>query len=422
VSTSSRRPFRRLFRGALILALIVAVALVLAWPWLLERLGGAWEEPEAAWETQLSPEARALLDEVFEGLEEERLVDIHFHLAGLGTGGSGCEVNPKMRSWAHPVERVRMALYLSAGGVEDMERADQEYVERVLQLVGDGRPGGRYCVLAFDRHHREDGTLDPEHTEFYVPNEYAWDVAGRDPEHLIPVISVHPYRKDALVELDRWAARGVRMVKWLPNAMGIDPASSLCDPFYDKLVEHDLTLLSHTGKELAVDAAEYQELGNPLRLRRALDRGVRVIAAHCATLGKNLDLDDPEQPSVSSFELFLRLMGEERYVGQLWGDLSAVTLINRVGEPLRVLLERTDLHPRLINGSDYPIPAINAAIHLGPLVRGGLLDERRVETLQELYRFHPLAFDLALKRCLHAPGTEGGFAAGCFHVPDELGL
>lgn len=417
-----RRLFRRAPRLALALVLLVPVALLLAWPWLLERLGGSWVQREGRWEASLSPRARALLDRAFEGLDPGRLIDVHFHLAGLGTGGSGCEVNPRMRSWAHPVERVRMAMYLSAGGVVDVERADEEYVDRALRLVGDRRPGGRTCVLAFDRHYREDGTVDPERTEFFVPNEYAWEVARRDPAHLSPVMSVHPYRPDALEELERWARRGVRLVKWLPNAMGIDPASERCDRFYEKLVQLDLTLLTHTGMELAVDAAELQELGNPLRLRRPLDRGVRVIAAHCATLGKSVDLDDPRGASVDSFVLFLRLMEDERYVGRLWGDLSAVTLVNRVGEPLRVLLERTDLHPRLINGTDYPIPAINAAIHLGPLVRSGLLEEEEIEPLRELYRAHPLAFDLVLKRCLRAPGSGTGFAVECFHGPDELGL
>jgi len=72
--------------------------------------------------------------------------------------------------------------------------------------------------------------------------------------------------------------------------------------------ELGLVLLSHAGEEQAVEAEEHQELGNPLRLRRALDRGVRVIVAHCASLGEGKDLDDPEGASADSFDLFLRLL------------------------------------------------------------------------------------------------------------------
>jgi len=65
--------------------------------------------------------------------------------------------------------------------------------------------------------------------------------------------------------------------------MGIDPASSRCDRFYEALVRTDTPLLTHAGEEAAVDSPAAQELGNPLRLRRALEHGVRVIVAHCAT-------------------------------------------------------------------------------------------------------------------------------------------
>jgi uncharacterized protein len=413
---------RRWFFVLLATTILSFVGAWLAWPLAVDSLGGAWEEIDGAWEEQLSPGARSVLAEALEGLERGRLVDVHVHLAGLGTGNSGCRVNPEMQSWWHPLKRVRLDMYLSASGVLDLERADEEYVERLLGLAKSAPLDERFCVLAFDQHYRENGEVDPHRTEFYVPNEYVWEVTRRDPRHLIPAISVHPYRKDALEELEKWGERGVRWLKWLPNAMGIDPASPRCDAFYEKLVELDITLLTHTGKELAVDAAEFQELGNPLRLRRALDAGVRVVAAHCATLGTNLDLDDPERAETSSFELFLRLMEEERYVGLLWGDLSAVALVNRGTEPIRVLLERTDLHPRLVNGSDYPIPAINALIHLGPLVEAEFLTEERAEGLREIYRLHPLAFDLALKRLLRSPATGRGFPAACFGAPAIFGL
>ena len=85
--------------------------------------------------------------------------------------------------------------------------------------------------------------------EFYVPNEYVFALAAEHPRLFEPVISVNPYCPDALEELAKWAGRGGRMVKWLPNAMGIDPADELCDPFYRRMKELDLVLLSHGGEE-----------------------------------------------------------------------------------------------------------------------------------------------------------------------------
>ena len=67
-----------------------------------------------------------------------------------------------------------------------------------------------------------------------------------------PVISLHPYRPDAIDELDRWGKAGVKYIKWLPNAMGMDPANKAIEPFYRKMKEHNMILLSHGGEEQAV--------------------------------------------------------------------------------------------------------------------------------------------------------------------------
>ena len=85
----------------------------------------------------------------------------------------------------------------------------------------------RGALLAFDRAYDEAGEVDLEHTEFHVPNEWAWEVAQRSPEHFVPVMSVHPYRDDAVPELERWAERsGASVVK---QREGADPASVVFD-------------------------------------------------------------------------------------------------------------------------------------------------------------------------------------------------
>jgi hypothetical protein len=115
-----------------------------------------------------------------------------------------------------------------------------------------------------------------------------------------------------------------------------------------------------------------------------------------------------------SFELFLRLLDEPRSSGLLWGDLSALTQSNRCGEPLRYLLEHPELHPRLINGSDYPLCAIHALVRTGKLVSLGYLTREERVLLNEVDQHNPLWFDLAVKRTLRAPGGGGGFSLEVF--------
>jgi len=48
-----------------------------------------------------------------------------------------------------------------------------------------------------------------------------------------------------------------------------------------------------------------------------------------------------------------------RYQDVLFGDLSAITQFNRLPGLFTELVKRKDLHHRLLDGSDYPLPAIN---------------------------------------------------------------
>jgi predicted TIM-barrel fold metal-dependent hydrolase len=389
---------------------------------LLKHAGGAFTHRPEELKERLSRGAAELVEAAFADVDPARLVDYHTHVAGVGAGGTGNEVNPKMRTWRHPFHRAKFAVYLSAAGVEDLGRADAEFAERLVRLVSHIERRGKYRLLAFDRHYRRDGTVNTDKTEFYVPNEYVFDLSARHPELFEPVISVHPYRTDAVEELERWARRGGRMVKWLPNAMGIDPSDAACDPFYAKMKELGLVLLSHGGEEKAVEAQEDQKLGNPLLLRRALDHGVRTIVAHCASLGENEDLDDPGRRRVHNFRLFLRLLEERRYEGLVFGDISAMTQFNRIGEPLSTVIEREELHGRLVNGSDYPLPAVNLLIRAKPLVRAGYITAGEGSSLREIYGFNPLLFDYVLKRCLRLPGTQRRLPASVFESNPALGV
>ena len=380
---------------------------------LLHHIAGAFtREPEEI--KQISTNARDLIKRAFDDIDPTRLLDYHTHIAGIGNGTNGTFVNPKMRTWRHPFQKIKFKIYLSAGGVNNVERLDAQIVDRLMRLVTNIEGHGRHRLLAFDKNYRRDGTTNLAKTEFYVPNDYVFDLAAEHPHLFEPVISVNPYRPQALTELERGARRGARMVKWLPNAMGIDPADELCDPFYRKMRELNLVLLSHGGEEKAVEAQEDQRFGNPLLLRRALDHGVKVIIAHCAGLGDNEDLDSENRKRVPNFDLFLRLMSVPRYEGLLFADISAMTQYNRIGRPLTTILQREDLHERLVNGSDYPLPAVNLLIRTGALVQRGYITKDERSWLNEIYNYNPLLFDFVLKRTMKLPGTQRCLPAKVF--------
>ena len=341
-------------------------------------------------DAHIGVEAKALIAAAFDGVDRDALVDAHVHLAqraGFFMEGPTADV------------------IMSAAGAED----DEGYLARLVDLLR--HTGGRAMLYALDHHH------DRERTSLYVPNDAVLDAARRHPDLFIPVGSVHPYRADALDELDRLAAAGVRHIKWLPNAMGIDPADARCDAFYERLVSHRMILMSHTGRERSLEADGGQHLGNPLRLRRALDAGVTVVALHCASDGVDVDDDGARVPS---FDLFLRLMDDPKYDGRLFGDISTVTFHGHLPRPLRVLLERGDLHARLINGSDYPVSGVTVVVRPSTLLRYGFISRDEWDPLNEIYAYNPLLFDFVVKRTVRHPRTGARFPSSVFTLPAAL--
>lgn len=352
------------------------------------------------------------LQQAWAGIDPAQVWDGHVHLAGLGDGGSGIEVGPQLSSPLRPLLYAQRLFYLNAGCAHNAAgQVDAAYVARLLNLCDALPEGFKVMLFAFERFHDAQGDAHPEHSAFYVPNAWAAKLAKDFPARFEWVASLHPYRPGAADELRLAIANRARAVKWLPAAMGMDPADARCAAFYRVLAETGTPLIVHCGEEKAVKGSNHQAYGNPLRLRRALDAGVRIVVAHCASLGQDFDDAGRARPS---FELFLQLLAEPRARQLLHGDLSAITQRNRELGVIRRLLEREDLHPRLLHGSDYPLPGILPLTSPQALARAGLLPHAAVADLTALREHNPLLFDFSLKRLLNWQGHS--FSPAVFHT------
>lgn len=359
-----------------------------------------------------------LVRAAWDGVDAASVWDCHAHLFGNGRSGAGIHLDPGFDRPSTLAGSVRRALFFNAAcGGEDEDGLDAAVVRRIGHLADELPPGAKVMLLAFDFTHDPDGRRRDDLTTFAVPDAYAARIAGARPDRFEWIASVHPYRGDAVPALEAAHAAGARAVKWLPQAMAIDLSHARAKTFYAALARLDMPLLVHVGEEQAVEGAGRHDLGNPLALRHPLGDGVRVVAAHCATLGESPDLDadsDPARaPVARNIDLFARLMREPRHAALLHGDLSAVTQANRA-PALPALLEARSWHPRLLNGSDYPLPGIMPLFSLQGLVRAGMLDEAALATLKELRHVNPLAFDFVLKRSLAWRGAR--FPAAVFET------
>jgi len=347
-----------------------------------------------------------LVRSAWEGIDPALVWDCHVHVAGVGDSGPGIWINPRMQSLLYPLQYAQRLFYLNAGCARNAPGGiDASYVERMHNLVDQMRPGCKLMLLAFDRYHNENGVHEPERTPFYVADAHAMRLAHEHARYFEWVASIHPYRPDCIEALEYAASNGARAIKWLPAAMGIDPASARCDRFYEALRRIGMPLITHAGMERAVPVEDRQHYGNPLKLRRALGHGVKVVVAHCATMGQDRDIDrGPDGPLVDSFDLFARLMDEPAHGSTLFGELSAIAQMNRAEPALAMILQRTHWHARLLNGSDYPLPGIMPLFSLNQLARLKLLAPDAIPVLTEIRQHNPLLFDLVLKRHLRYDG------------------
>ncbi len=185
-----------------------------------------------------------------------------------------------------PVRMVAVACWHSISGTMKREKPTQTDQDSTCRMSGQGSSGNRAAASVLANIGSILLLCSP--LLFAASALRVWQLSAAYPDVFMPVASVHPYRPDAVQQLERWAGKGARMIKWLPNSsarmqqqqrgavrakrrsmahtaalafllspfdsMGINPSSPLCAPFYAAMRRLGLVLLTHTGVEHSVDA------------------------------------------------------------------------------------------------------------------------------------------------------------------------
>ncbi len=355
----------------------------------------------------------ALFEKIWQGIDTSQVWDCHVHLVGIGDSSKEIWLDPDMSSPWHPTKYLRYKFYMD-GACVDKHRVDLSYIEKLVALNNNFPAGCKLMLLAFDYHYSIDGKIEHYNSPFHISNNYAAAVKNKYPDNFEWIASVHPYREDAIEELERVIQNGARAIKWLPPVMGIDASSKKCDNFYATLVKHNIPILTHTGEEAAVPNVAFHHLSNPLLFRRPMEQGVKIIMAHSACAGVSDDIDKNKTANkVENFTLFKRLLAEKAFDNNLFGEISAITQINRMGKPLEELVMNDEWHHRLVNGSDYPLPGVMPVYSLKKYVKQNYLTEYEADFLRRVRQANPILFDFSLKRLLKINNKQ--FSPIVFH-------
>ena len=169
-------------------------------------------------------------------MQDTPVIDIHCHGAGIGAGKSGCHVTHRLRhSW-------KFRYYLKAFGVtiDQLEReGDMLVLQNLSEQLAASHSVHKAVIIALDGVIDSQGRLDKPRTELFIPNTFIEQACRKYPNLLFGA-SINPWRRDALDCLDKAAASGAVLLKWLPSIK-----ASTCAP------QPHSVLSAHGGFEYA---------------------------------------------------------------------------------------------------------------------------------------------------------------------------
>lgn len=277
-------------------------------------------------------------------------IDIHVHIADiealLNPGAANLISRPNRH--LHRMLRWTVAEQTLLGGDGNV---NERWIQRLVSWIRDSELD-KAVLLALDSVFDESGKPCAEKTVLYVDNEFVCAIAGQQSEFIFGA-SIHPYRRDAVSELERLVKKGACLVKWIPSGQQIEPDNPKCIPFYEALAHYGVPLLSHTGVEHTLGSRR-SSYNHPQRLIPALEQGVTVIAAHC---GLHLFLHEPS--------FFSAWVSMARKYENFYGDSGAFAVVTRIPSLKRILNDHV-LQGKFLYGSDFPgIPSPKWCWQLG---------------------------------------------------------
>lgn len=303
------------------------------------------------------------------------LIDFHVHLAGNGCCQSGIILGKKFEKRPTFLLLKKLQKITPEQMLTDI---DLLWIKRINNLIQSSPTISNAVVLCLDSIYAENGSELKEFIQMYIPNKWGIEIRNNFKPALLFGASIHPYRKDALNELEICKKNNAFLIKWLPSMMGIDPEHPQCTRFYEALKAYKIPLLSHTDTEhtFGLPIKSWAQYNHVNKLTKALEMGVTVIAAHAGT------------PSQIEYAEILAKKYENFYL-----DTSGLFNPTRARAAIKLFAyaQNSILKERLLFATDWPVPAI-------PLL---IIDKLGIAAYKEIQQIrNPFCKDLKIKEHL----------------------
>jgi predicted TIM-barrel fold metal-dependent hydrolase len=274
-----------------------------------------------------------------------KTIDIHTHLLSSDV------------AFQRSYDKIALRFFAKKFGMDPKALGRDPYGEYTRALVESVR-NSRHVekIVLFGVDDRVDDAGNSLHKDITVcaTNEDVAALYRGNEDVIIPFFSINPNRPDALDLIDRYADAGFRGAKFLQNYWGVDTREARYRPYFEKLAQRGLPLIVHVGSESSVHS--FKSCESIEMLNHPLESGVQVICAHMAlsyepqhifkALSKN--------PKHFNEEYYLLIEMLKKYPN-LYADISALLTPVRA-KVLRHLSTQSDIHHKLLFGTDFPVP------------------------------------------------------------------
>ncbi len=316
----------------------------------------------------------------------KRVIDIHTHIMGPGDSGKGCRMSREF------ILSPTFASMLSVIKTAPFDVRDDAIKEILLDEIDTSEKLDYTVMLSIDGVYKNGRCLEHE-SHLVVPNDYVIDIA-RTHKRVLFGASVHPYReaKEMIAEAVRHIEEGAVLFNWLPSSQQIDPEDDRCIPLYICLAREGIPLLCHTGTEFTPWTTGFRtyQYDDPKKMTRALDIGVKVIAAPFALSCNESTLYNDRQYFTDIIEM-LKVSEEKKW--EFYVDISSFCYPAKAPylERIKMEIDEGTINPtRFLYGSDFPMPRVDMLLHGKPLNSNQLLEYMKGQGNLLDYNFNAL--------------------------------
>lgn len=274
-----------------------------------------------------------------------KTIDTHVHL-----------LNSEV-SFNRLYDKVALRFFAKRFGIEAKSLAKEPYkayTDALINSVKTSEHIEKIVLFGVDAKVDDEGNVLHKDKTVCASNEDVAALYAQFPELIIPFFSINPKRPDALELIEKYHALGFKGAKFLQNYWGVDTREVRYRAYFEKLAALELPLIVHVGSESSVHS--YKTCESIEMLRQPLDVGVKVICAHMALSYEPRHIFKALSSNPKRFnEDYFTLLEMLKTHDNLYADVSALLTPVRA-KVLRHLSTQSDIHPKLLFGSDYPVP------------------------------------------------------------------